>query len=338
MLLEVLKDSAFSAAELSGVVTRMPYKPDFLGTLGIFAPKYKATTVVGIEASQGQLALIQSSLRGAPLAQRKADKRTMSFIETIRIAKGSRVHAHELQNIRAFGSETEFKQVQDEIDARMLGLRQDVEATHELHRFGAIQGFIKDADGTTIVDLFAELGIAQPSTVAFALPAGGTASDGAIRTKCNALVRAMARGAKGNWRQGSEVGVLVDDDFFDKLTAAKETRETYLNQVQAQELRGGLAWGEFRYAGCRFFNLRGTDDGVGITLASLTGRAFPIGTDAFEVAFSPGESFDEVNKPGQAVYAKMILDNERNQWADCEMYSYPLHYCKLPETLIPVTG
>src|SRR3546814_2926395 len=49
---------------------------------------------------------------------------------------------------------------------RVAQLKQDMEATKELHRLSALQGKLLDADGTTVLmDYFAEYGISTPATV-----------------------------------------------------------------------------------------------------------------------------------------------------------------------------
>src|SRR3546814_15197622 len=60
---------------------------------------------------------------------------------------------------------------------RVAQLKQDMEATKELHRLSALQGKLLDADGTTVLmDYFAEYGISTPATVNVtfsAIAAGG---------------------------------------------------------------------------------------------------------------------------------------------------------------------
>src|SRR3546814_14686263 len=60
---------------------------------------------------------------------------------------------------------------------RVAQLKQDMEATKELHRLSALQGKLLDADGTTVLmDYFAEYGISTPAPVNVnfsAIAAGG---------------------------------------------------------------------------------------------------------------------------------------------------------------------
>jgi hypothetical protein len=60
--------------------------------------------------------------------------------------------ADELQGIRAFGSETEMKELMSEVARRQLLIKNDMELTKENWRLGVIQGKLLDADGSLLYD------------------------------------------------------------------------------------------------------------------------------------------------------------------------------------------
>lgn len=332
--LDIFKSDAFGVVELTAALNKVPYTPNFLGNLGIFEPKPIRTLAVAIEKRDNVLALVPTSQRGAPLGQRTNEKRDIRDFRTVRVAKGDRLTSDELQSIRAFGSETELMQVQDETMRRMMSIRRDIDLTHENMRLGAIQGIVTDADGSTIRNWFTEWGIAQPSEIDFDLDNASPVS-GAVRKLCNQVVRSTARAAKGAWVDGqSQVYGLCGDAFWDDLTAHKEVRETYLNQLAAAELRTGNAFGSFNYGGITFINYRGTDDGTTVAVGTDKVKFFPVGAPSvFQQAMSPGESFDWVNTLGQPFYALTIPDDDRKAFIDIEVYSYPLYICTRPEML-----
>jgi hypothetical protein len=143
--MDIFKQKAFSMTELSAAVQRAPYVPKFFGSLNIFTPKRVRTESIAIERKGGTLAVIQTSERGAPLAEGAREKRDIRDFRTRRIAKGHTLTAAEIQNIRAFGSETEMQQVQQELADIMdgaTGLRSSIELTKERMRLGAIQGIV----------------------------------------------------------------------------------------------------------------------------------------------------------------------------------------------------
>jgi hypothetical protein len=337
--MDIFKQRPFHMVELSAAVQRSPYVPNFLGSLGIFTDKGVRTESVAIERKGGTLSLIQTSERGAPLAEGSREKRDIRDFRTVRIAKGETLTASQVQNIRAFGQESEFQQVQAEladIIGGPTGLRASVEATHENMRLGALQGILLDADGSTIRNWFTEFGISQPSEIDFDLD-NATPVSGVVRKACNGVVRSVIRGAEGAWMQGqSYVMGLCGDAFWDDLTAHSEVRQTYLNQQEARDLRNGVgsAFGTLQYGNITFVNYRGTDDGSTVAVGTDKCKFFPVNAPgAFQCAYSPAEFFPFVNTVGQPVYAMMVMDDDRQAFVRPEVYSYPLHICLRPGML-----
>ncbi|RFA24350.1 major capsid protein E [Alkalilimnicola ehrlichii] len=331
--MDIFQQNAFSMVELTAAINKVPFQPSMLGSLGIFDPRPVRTTTVAVEEREGKLSLIQTSERGSPLDQRKNEKRKIRDFRTSRIATSDRIMADELQNIRAFGTETEMEQVQAEIARRLggpTGLVRNIELTHENMRLGAVQGVVTDADGSVIYDWFQEFGIAQPDEINFAL---GTATT-EVRTKCSQVVRQMLRAAKGAATPQTEVHAICGDQFYDMLISHKSVKETYLNYSAAADLRQGAAFESFRFGGIVFHNYRGTDDGSEVAVDTDKAKFFPVNAPGvFEAVFSPAETFDFVNTPGQRLYSMIIPDLERNMWADIEAYSYPLFMCTNPGML-----
>jgi Phage major capsid protein E len=330
--LDVFKQNAFQLVSMLPAVDKVDWLPQRLGQLGIFTPYPVRTKTVSIEDRDGVLSIIPTSPRGAPLDQRKNEKRKIRDFRTVRIAKGDRITADELADIRAFGTETETMQVQAEIMRRLagpVGLMNDVELTLENMRLGCIQGLVKDSDGSTLVDWNSEWGVAStefPFDLSNASPASG-----AVRKVCTQIVRAIMRNAKGAWNTGTGVYALCDDVFWDNLTAHPEVRATYLNYVAAANLRDPLAYESFYYGGITFENYRGTDDNATVAISSGKARFFPVNAPGvFLEVFSPGETFDYINQPGKRIYPMIVPDRDRQMYADIEVYSYPLHVLTRP--------
>ena len=70
--LDIFNNDAFSVTTLLPMVNKMPFQPSFLGSLGIFDPTPVSTNTIGVGMLQGRLALIQTSLRGAPVEPAEA--------------------------------------------------------------------------------------------------------------------------------------------------------------------------------------------------------------------------------------------------------------------------
>lgn len=335
--IDIFKSDAFSAMSITSALNNLPFQPTFLRDLNLFVPRPVRTTTVAVEERNGALALIQTSPRGAELDVRANDKRKFRDFRTTRIAKSDTVRADEIQNIRAFGSETELMQVVDEVNRRMngpTGLMRDVELTWENMALGAIQGVVTDADASTLIDFYSEFGISAATEIDFDLDNASPAS-GAVRKKCTQVVRQMQKAAVGGWIPGrTYVMALCGDAFWDDLTAHAEVRQTYLNTQEARDLRAGLAYETFNYGGITWVNYRGTDDGSTVAVGTDKAKFFPVnGNGVFEVAYSPAETFDYVNTPGLPVYGMVLPDEKRNAFVDLEVYSYPLFMCTRPAML-----
>jgi hypothetical protein len=92
----------------------------FLGSLNIFTPSACARS--RRDRAQGRHARADPDQRARRAAgRRRREKRDIRDFRTVRIAKGHTLTAAEIQNIRAFGSETELQQVQNEIADIMDG-------------------------------------------------------------------------------------------------------------------------------------------------------------------------------------------------------------------------
>lgn len=334
--MDIFNQNAFSMVSMTQALERAPYVPQFLGSLPIFEPVPISTVSIMIEERDGQLVLIQTSPRGAPPSQETVEKRTARSFSTVRIARDSTIQAYELQGIRAFGTESELMQVQREVARRLngpWGLRAKVELTHENMRLGAVQGVVKDADGSTIIDWYSGFGLSSDAEIDFDLDAASPAA-GVLRNKCDQTVRRMIRQAKGAWTPQTYPMALCGDNFWDNLTAHTEVRATYLNYQAAAELRQGTAFGQFPFGGITWVNYRGTDDGSTVGVHTDKCKIFPVNAPGiFQVAWAPHDSFEYVNTPGLPVYAMIVPDRNRNMWAKVEVYSYPLHICTRPEVL-----
>jgi hypothetical protein len=326
--MDIFNDRAFHMVDMTAAINKRPHLPTFLRSQNLFTPKPVRTASVSIERMNGKLSIIQTSERGAPPKVADADKRDIRDFRTVRLAKGDKLLASEVEGIRAFGSSSELQQVIEEVARRQTNLLRDLELTLERMRLGAVQGIVLDADNTVIRNWYTEWGITQPTEIDFELDDAATD----VRAKCAAVVRAMARAAEGAWVDGiTQAHCLAGDNFYDALIAHDTVRQTYLNWQAAAELRAGSAFESFRYGGITFHNYRGTDDGTTVGIPTDLAKFYPVGAiDVFPVAQSPAETFDFVNTPGQEYYAWIVRDKDRNAWVQPEVYSYPLHICTRP--------
>lgn len=330
--LDAFNSDLFSLTSLSGKVEKLDYVPGLIGSLGIFEPVPVRTRTVWVDRRVGEVNLIQTSANGAPPEELIRDSRSAVPLQAVRLAKGATIYASEIASWRAFDTESEQTVVMTEYARRMQRVRQDMEYTHEKHRLGALQGILLDADGSTIYNYATEFGESIPAATSFELDVNTTD----VRGICAALIRSVARAAKGAWIDGrTQLHALAGDAFFDALINHPQVRETYLNWSAAADLRGNAAFGAFQYGGITFHNYRGSDDNTEIAVATNTAKFFPVGAmDVFKHVMAPADEFIQyVGAPGQNIYSMNITDRDRNAWVRNEQYSYPLYICQRPGLL-----
>ena len=337
MLLDVFRQDAFSMLSLTAAVERNPHIPSGLAELKIFDPMPVRTQTVAVEERDGVLSLIPATPRGGPGTQRTPEgRRKMRNLETPRLRQEDTIYAHEIANIRAFGSETELMQAQAEVARRLYGptgLLSNIEYTKEYMRLGAIQGIVLDATGSTIYNYFTEFDRAAATEIDFDLDNASPAA-GALRNACTGVLRAMMRSAKGAFLNTTRVVGLCGDTFYDQLINHPHVTDTYKNWEAAADLRKDGAFRTFTFGGIDWINYRGSDDGSEIAITATKVKFFPLGAPGvFVEAMSPHDSFDFVNTSGKPVYVQPIYDRDRNEWVKIEATAYPLFICTRPDVL-----
>ncbi len=361
-VMDVFDADAFSFVSLTKAINQMSHVPRMLSSMpGLFQAVPIRTKAVWIERIGDQPVIVQSTARGTPPTQLGGDRRDARAFNTFRLALSSRITADELLGIRRFGSEIDVKDLMSEVGRRLFKMTNRHDMTMEYHRFNVVtQGKTLDADTSTIYDWTQEFATAPkggrtltaPTETAFDFAAGTL---GSIRLLANAIVRAIKR----NLTQASAADEMIDadraqvvalcgDGFYDALVTHPEVRATFLNWEAAASLRGsvGEVWKPFEYAGIEWVNYRGTDDTTGAAAdttgaSSLTSfgvgtshcKIFPRNAGIFQIAYAPGEKFEDLGTPGQERYAMIVRDTKRDMWADVETYTYPLPVCVVPQAL-----
>lgn len=332
--LDIFNNNRFSMMSLTGAVDKIDYVPSFLGSQNLFEVRPVNSETVFIDRRARSVALISTTPRGAPTPQAAKETRDMVGLTTPRVIKGDFITAAEVANIRAFNRENDVEVLTTEVARRMGNLRVDHELTMEYHRLGAIQGILLDADGTTVIQNYFDLmGVTAPSAINFALTTAATD----VRGKCTALVRGMARSAKGAFTPATTVHSLTGDTFFDQLINHPTVRETYIQQEGAA-LRAGVAFSSFTFGGITWHNYQGTDDNSTVAVPEGEARFYPVNArGVFQQALSPADEFVAyAGQMGRSIYAMQYADHHDPQvqrGRHLDVGNYPLHICARPEVL-----
>jgi len=327
--MDIFNGDGFSLMSLQGTVDKVDYRPNFLAS---FFEKSPTTHMsFWIDRRSSTLDLVPTTPIGSAPIERVVDPRDMVNLNSVRLAKARTVTAAEVANLRAFGSESEQSQVMAVYDRYRGLVRADVEATMELHRLGALQGRLYDADGRLLYNYFTQFAATEAATINWNL----TANTFDPRDAATKLKRMLLRKAKGLFGQGVSIVVLCGDNWFDALVGNAKLRETYLNisRQESETLRANMAFDEFTVAGVRFVNYRGTDENQEIAIDTNEAFAFIAGVGALQHAVTPCPEFIPfIGSFGQEFYAMNLRDpSGRDAFVKYEEYSYPLFFNKRPE-------
>lgn len=331
LTMDVFNQDAFSALSITEAVRRSKTIPGLIGSLNLFTPKPVRTRNIAVEYKGNSLNIIQTSEPGAPRTHRANNKAEIVDLRVRRIEESSTITAEQLQGIRAFGSETELKSLQKEVAERQQDCIDDLSATVERLRLSCINGILLDADDSTIYNYYTTFGFVQASEIDF---------NWAARTGCKKfvaanVVRPTIRALGGMAPPGMRIVALCGDDFFDDLQENGEYRDTYKNTERASKLLENTAFDAIDAWGVTWINYRGTDDNSAVAIAVDKAKFFPVGVRGlFQEAFAPAPTFSLVNTMGQEWYSRIVVDKDREEWAQIEMESHRLPICTRPEVLL----
>lgn len=337
LVYDVFQDDAFSVTELREQVDNLVYIPDELNRLGLFTPDPIRTTTVMIGRSAETLSLVPITERGSARSRLERDSRSLRTFRTFAYRQEDRIHGESLQDIAPEGIpyDQALGNALDEVEKRQRKMMRKLELTREYARMAAINGYVLDADGSIVADIYDEFGVTRPAAVVI----DPALIEGNLRKAIYAgVTRPMTEALNLSGRNAPRgIIALCGDDFFDALITAPEIRETYLNTAQAADLREGFApYESFYYAGVNWMNYRGSALGP-IQVTADECVFIPLGVeDMFAEFRSPGEDMRQINRPGQEFYSVVSPDNRINrfEYVDVILDAYPLFMTLVPEGLL----
>jgi len=288
------------------------------------------TTAVFIEREKDGLTLVPAAERGAPSDPTTGSERDSIPFKTIHLPTKGAIRADEVQNVRAFGSDSELETIQALVEKRLVKMRKRLDATIRYQRAGVLSGKVYDADGTKVLlDLYARFEIQQQS-LAFAMNASATK----LLQKVTDAKRMAEDAIGGTGIIQGWLGVC-GRNWFDSFTNHDSVQKAFDRWNDGQFLRqdnragfsfGGVNWEEF-YG--RVGNINFIDPDVAYLV--------PVGVDGlFITNYGPADYMETVNTVGVPYYASQE-PLPHNKGVDLEAQSNPLSRCTLPRAIIKLT-
>lgn len=349
MGINIATDPHFSRQSLTQAINVFPRQFDFLLRLGLFKTPVTPidTTFVSIVKNESGLALIPVKSRNGDTNKntQKQDKRV--FFEVPHLPLDDAISPEDIQNLEMFvsnvnnGSVDPITAFVTKLNRQMQELGRKHDITHEFYRLQACNGFIKDADGTTLVDLYDVFGITRANFQ----------SDIDFGTSTTDIVGAMTDINEEIENNISDDSIGLDINGFDVTSfglAGKSLWKKLINSAQAKEayqfqqgqqnnpLTADLRKVGFIYGGTMWFKY-GAKIGNTPFVADNKALILPAGSDnTFEEYAAPANYNDTVNTLGEEKYAKIVEPNNK-KGAILETQSNRLALCKRPDTLHEIT-
>lgn len=314
-------------ATFAGVIEEVPHQTNLTEQLGLYTAEGIFGTTAKFDRKKSVLTLVQTSERGTDAPTAAGTSRDMVHFETSRIALERKFMADEVLNLRRIG-ETSPESLENYMRQELAPVVGSVRATRENHRVGGLRGYVLDANGAIITDIWTKMGVAEPAVIYFDLDN----ADSDVRQVCANIVRETTDALGGLPFSG--VQGLVGSEFFDKLVNHPQVTRTYLNQQEASELREGTAYtGQaVKFGGITFLEYRGKIGGADFVEADEA-RFFPLGAGIFRQFFAPA---DRDGFPGAGLgmveYALPHVD-PKGRFREVEIQSNPATVCTRPDTL-----
>lgn len=329
-VLDIFKGDAFSIFEMTKAISIIPNNYGLIRTLGLFNEKGIKTTSVLIEKKHGVLNLLPQTERGGEGTYNMSSKRDIVSLNIPNFTLRDRIKAEDVQDIRSFGTESEFETVQNVVLEKLEEMKRKHEITKEFMLSGALQGVVKDGNGDTIVDLYTSFDVSK-KTQDFKL--GTQNSD--IPKYLRDIKRHIETKLQGETMTG--ILCLCSSEFFDKLISHPSVKDAYLGFQDKTPYRDDQRE-DFRFQGIGFREYNGNASDLKGNLHAFipAGKAIfiPLGTqNTFEMVYAPADYIETVNTRGLPLYAKQEV-MKYGKGIEIETQANPLPLCKRPEILV----
>lgn len=324
--IDIFEDNAFTVPALTAAINEQPFVPGRLAELGLFEEEGVTTVTVQVEKDGETLALVPSGERGTSGLVVNRSKRILLPFNTVHLPERFAIKADEIQGIRAFGEQTELQAVQDVVNKRLAKARRQLDATHEFHRMGALNGVVLDADGRTeLLNIYDRFGL-EPIEIEMELATAGTD----VRVKCVDALDAQEEALGATTSNGARA--FCGKNFWRALISHQSVKKTYEGTQYAAALRAD-GREAFEFGGITWERYRGKVSGISF-VPDDEARLVPEGVPGLCITrFAPADYMDTVNTEGLPYYSQLEMMPFK-KGVDGEAQSNPLHLVTRPRAII----
>lgn len=331
--MDIWDGDGFSIQSLTAAINKEPYRPGQVSAAGLFSEDGVTTTRISIEERNGKLGLVEPSARGGAGETAGDESRNLIPFDIQHYQRDDSILADEVQNVRAFGSESELETIQSRVERKAMRHAGDLTMTLEHQRVGAIKGIVTSKSGATLHDLYNRFGLAVPDAVSLELDVEGTVVSKLFQDVIYSIEDALDEVYSG-------IHVFTGRDFHKALWTHKSVRETFLYNGGAQVLRqdvpdiyqfAGATWERYRTGA------KATTDLGAPYIAADEARVVIKGVpDLFITRFAPADYEETVNTVGLPFYAKQY-PKPNGKGRNLEVQMNAISLCTRPGVLRKLT-
>lgn len=289
------------------------------------------TTTIWIELDGDELKLVPASERGAPGSQTPGTKRKAFPLAIPHFQVDSGILADQVQNVRAFGSESELETLQSLVNRRLQRMRNRLDATMTFQRSAAaLKGIVYDSDGTTeLFDFFNEFGVSQQSH-SMELDVVTTEILTEILISKELSEDVLGGGMINGW------DAYCGRDFFKAFTSHANVKNAYQGWASSPRLDGDQRAG-FSFGDVNWTTYYGSIEGLPFidpANAYLVPRGVP---NQFTTTYGPADYNESVNTMGLPYYAKQE-PMPFGKGIDMQAQTNAIHINNRPNSIILLTS
>lgn len=339
----------FTASQLTEQIDVIPNLYGLLGELNLFPAQGSSSRIVELRYENHVLRVLPAKARGVPGTPQQSRTANSIYVEIPHFPEVDLITPEDIQDIIVqIGMTKRPTTVQEEVSKRLIDIKRTHDITREWLKAGALQGVIKDGNSTSLLDLYAALGVSK-TTVHFDL----SNSSAVMSDKCRQVFQAVAGNLQGEVMSGVEA--IVDPGFFQAFVTHTSVEKFYLAAEQAvllaqmvRQKSEGNMWGrEWRFSNILFREYYGTAPVRSSPTAAVastpfwaanTGSAFPVGTaKMFRTYYGPAHDLRAVNQMGSEIYVSpKFLDH--GEGIELKSQSNPLPICRRPAAVVQLAA
>lgn len=319
-LQQALESEKFTVSNLTASINNVDLPPMRIAELGIFEERGIRTTTMAVEFKDGEIIIVPEKERGADGTHTEDRDRKMFTFTAVHLPLEASIYADDIQNVRAFGSESELEQLDTLIADKHEDHRMSLDATIEYFRAGALTGKVLGAKGNAIVDLHATFGI-TPSQVTNEIDFTKPLRSQILKAKTDS--KKNQKGVKGRRYHAlcSETyfAQLMDNEDFVKAFERSQEGAALRNDVSGGVEWQGVVWEQY-------------EDDINGKLIIPEGEARLFPTDKpklFLTRFAPANYNETVNTIGLPYYSKSE-PKRMGKGVDIESQSNVINICTNP--------